>query len=76
MGQETGLASLASEVDDAQHALLAAARTEPGKVWRADDLVRPFREQWRESVLMIALDQLITDKQLDVDSRWHIRVAQ
>lgn len=76
MGQELGLASLASEVEDAQHALLAAARSEPDKLWRADDLVRVLHNQWRESVVMIALDQLIKDKDFQVDSRWHIRVAQ
>lgn len=66
---------MASEVEEAQHALLAAAQSEPDKVWRADDLVRELRDQWRESVVMIALDQLITDKRLDVDSRWNIRLA-
>lgn len=76
MGQETGLASLASEVEDAQQALLAAARTDPSKVWRADDLVLALHNQWRESVVMIALDQLISDKDFEVDSRWHIRVAE
>lgn len=72
MSPEPALASLASEVDGARHALLEAALTRPGHAWTVDDLVHIAHGSWRDTVVMIALDQLLTDKALQADAQWHV----
>lgn len=76
MPEETALASLASEVDDARGALLDAARTKPGAWWHAEDLIHAAKGQWRDAVVMIALDELIGDSTLEADPRWKVRLPE
>jgi hypothetical protein len=70
MAQDSQLATLASEVEDAREALLEAAQTNPPKLWTADELLAATKKRWRDTVMMIALDELISHRQLEVDKRW------
>jgi hypothetical protein len=73
MSPEPVLASLASEVEDARESLLKAARRKPAHSWSAEELVTAARGGWRETVVMIALDQLIAEGCLEADSDWRVR---
>jgi hypothetical protein len=74
MSPEPVLASLASEVEGARDSLLNAARRKPTYPWSADELVKAARGNWRETVVMIALDQLLEQGLLHADSEWRVRV--
>jgi len=79
MSEETALASLASEVEDAREALLAAARDatkeDPEGSFAIGYLVSRVKGEWRDAVVMIALERLLKDHELVADSRWRVRLS-
>lgn len=65
--------TLASEVEDARRVLLATARTRPSDWWTADELLGATNRRWRGTVFMIALDELLSEHELETNSSWQIK---
>jgi hypothetical protein len=74
MTPDIAMDTLASEVEDARSALIEAASTKPKSWWTADDLRLASKGRWRGTVFMIALDELLSEKRLEANPRWRIRL--
>jgi hypothetical protein len=74
MPANTAIDALASEVEEARKALIEAAETRPKSWWTADDLRSASKGRWRGTVFMIALDELLSEKKLETNPRWRIRL--
>jgi hypothetical protein len=73
---DNAIDNLASEVDEARRALVATARTKPRTWWTTDDLRSASQGRWRGTVFMIALDELLSEKTLEANPRWRIRLRE
>lgn len=75
MEQEEGLRRLTDEIEHAQTALIAAARSDPHRWWSASELEDESEDGVSLSVFMIALYDLVNQHRFEIDDRLRVRLA-
>jgi hypothetical protein len=65
-----------TEVSAARKALLTAARSEPDRWWSADELRAAAQNGYRSTVVTVALNDLVDNRKLRLNSRLLIQFAQ